>query len=267
MTKKEKLILLLKYPFRIINYGLQNFKEELFQKTVAAKYGIERLPTVDLLELFPDLQEDLKIYSFLEGTSLITDIILLKALARTFQKCSFLEIGSWRGESISNIAEVAEKCTSITLSEKEMKDMGFDKSFVDAHGFFSKNLKNIKVIKHNSQTYDFSVLNEKFDLIFIDGNHTFEGVFSDTKNVFNLRKNKESIIVWHDYGYTTERVRPSVLAAILKGIPKEKHKNLYHVSNTICAIYIEDKVFNTYITKYPSYPNKLFTIDLRAKKI
>ena len=88
------------------------------------------------------------------------------------------------------------------------------------------------------------MLDKKFDLIFVDGEHGFKAVKIDTRNVFALRKDANSNIVWHDYGYDTEDVRFEVLAAILSGIPKKEHSKLYHVSNTMCAVYLENYIGN-----------------------
>lgn len=232
-----------------------------------SKFNIEQLPTINILDLLPGFNEIIDNYTFLNGTSLIIDIMLLKALARTFNHCEYLEIGSWRGESISNVADVAKNCTAITFSEEEMRALNLSEDFIRVHGIFSKNRKNIVTFKNNSQTFDFSKLDKTFDLIFIDGDHSYEGVLKDSRSVFPLRKNKNSIIVWHDYGLNTEQVRSSVLNGILDGIPKEKHHNLFHVSNTLCAIYIEGTQFHLEQTKFPSYPNKKFKIHLEAKNI
>lgn len=267
MIKLDKIKYFLKHPFAVIESGVNAQQEYQFKNALISDYKINQLPTIDLLELFPSFKEELATYSFLDGTSLITDIILLKKMARSYAACNYLEIGSWRGESIKNISEVAAHCTSLTLSPDEMKSMNISKEFVDVHGIFSKNTNNITEILHNSQTFDFNSLNEKFDLIFIDGDHTYQGVLNDTKKTFNLRKDDSSIIVWHDYGFSTESVRHSVLKAILDGIPVEKHKNLYHVSNTMCAVYIENRSFSTYFTKFPTYPNKKFSITIETDKL
>lgn len=267
MKRAEKLKLLFKHPFQIINLGLPGYKEELYRLKIRHTYKIEQLPTIDLCDLFPGFSESLSCYTFLDGTSLVPDIMLLKSLARSFKDCAYLEIGSWRGESLANVYEVTKDCTSITLAEDEMRGMNLSEDFIKVHGIFSKNMKNLKTIKHNSQTYDFDQLNKKFDLIFIDGDHSYEGVLTDTINSFKIRKGRSSIIAWHDYGNSPEKVRHSVLAAILDGVPVEFHKNLYHVSNTLCAVYIENMKFDTSFTKFPTYPNKVFSIRVSAEKI
>jgi hypothetical protein len=267
MKKIEKIRLLLKHPVSVLEKGLNLQRESQFRNSLILDYKIDQLPTIDLLELFSSFEEELTTYSFLEGTSLITDIMLLKKLARSYSACNYLEIGSWRGESIKNISQVAAHCTSITLSPEEMKTININKEFIDVHGVFSKNTKNITEILHNSHTFDFNTLERKFDLIFIDGDHSYEGVLSDTRKTFNLRKDDSSVIVWHDYGFSTETVRHSVLKAILDGIPVEKHKYLYHVSNTMCAVYIEDRNFSCYLTKFPTFPNKKFSVHVKTDKI
>jgi hypothetical protein len=155
----------------------------------------------------------------------------------------------------------------VTLSEEEMKERGAGDDFSKAHGLFTKDLPGLKTIGMDSRKFNFSSLGKKFDLIFIDGDHSYEGVLNDTVKSFPLRKGADSIIVWHDYGNSTEKVRYSVLAAILDGIPKEFHRNLYHVSNTLCAVYMENITLKTYYTSFPTIPDKVFSISLISKRL
>ena len=267
MTVKQALSILFKYPVAVLLDGIRAQREKYHRAQIEAQYGIRQLPTIDLLDLLPGLEGQLNTYSFLDGTSSITDLILLKSLAKTYASCSYLEIGSWRGESIVNVADIAPKCTSVTLSKSEMQQMNLNPEFIRLHGFFSENHPNITTIGHNSHTFDFQSLDQSYDLIFVDGDHGYESVKKDSQSVFPLRRNEGSIIVWHDYGFNPESVRYSVLHGILDGIPREKHQHLYHVSNTMCAIYLEDKNFNTYLPQFPTTPNKVFSIHLTTKRL
>ena len=265
MSKLSKLIkalsLVIKQPSllnKIIDDADVN-KEEIIKK-----YNLpEGLKTVDILDLVPEMNEIVSPYSSVDGGSTPIDLALLKGLARNLKDCNYLEIGTWMGESVSNVASVAEHCVTLNLPDVQMLKMGEDKKYVGLHRFYSKDLPNVNHIQANSQTFDFSSLQQKFDLIFIDGDHHYESVKNDTANAFKLLKDNNSIIVWHDYGNNPSNVRWDVLKGILDGTPAEKRKNLYRVSNTLCAIYInkeiESKVNQAFLT-----PNKYFSISVKA---
>ena len=81
------IILIIKAMFsdlRSFANALYHYCEEAnWKKYVTVKKGFQYgLPTVDLLDLLPDLNEDIKDYTYLDGTSRVTDIIVLKALAK-----------------------------------------------------------------------------------------------------------------------------------------------------------------------------------------
>jgi predicted O-methyltransferase YrrM len=270
MSKLVVLTEFLKRPKKIITNGYQATK--IAEKTVdyeskiKSKYNIERLPSIDISHLIPDLYDQLDIYSFLPNTSMITDLLLLRGLAKRYSKCAYLEIGIHRGESLVAVAGVTSDCTGLTLSAAEMTRMGFPKEVIDVQGLFIKDRKDIKVYEENSLTFDFKSLNKKYDLIFVDGDHEHDSVVKDTQNVFKLLKNEQSIIVWHDYGVTNEIVRHEVLAAILEGTPTEYHKNLYHVSSTMCAVFINGN-FPTFQNLPNLYPNKYYTVSVKMHKM
>lgn len=271
MSKLAILKAFLSDPKGIVTLGysamLQRKKNIPYEKIVKEKFGIDKLPVIDLLDLCPGFHESMDAYSFLKDTSLVSDILMIKALAKKFKECSYLEIGSFRGESIAAIADVARDCTSITLSADEMRAMRFPEGYITSHAVYSKDKRNVTTWHENSQTFDYGKLNgKKFDLIFVDGDHTYNGVVIDTKNVFSLLKNEESIIVWHDYGFSTEEIRHEVMAAILEGTPVHYRKNLYHVSNTMCAIFARGN-YPTSELQPLAIPNKGFRVEVEAYKI
>ena len=146
-----------------------------------------------------------------------------------------------------------------------MKNFGLEE-YVKLQRFFSKNLQNVLHIHHNSLTYDFSQLNRKFDMIFIDGDHSYDAVKKDTENAFKILKDDNSIIVWHDYGRSYNLENWNTIAAMIDGAPEDKRNKIYHISNTICSIFTNQKFF-TGFSKPSDFPNKIFTINLSAKKI
>lgn len=270
MAKLDVISQLLKNPKKIITSGYQVIKREEhtidYKAEIMKKYKIDQLPSIDIAYLLPDLNDHLDVYSFLPNTSLITDLLLLRGLAKRFDNCAYLEIGSHRGESLIAVAGITSDCTGLTLSKAEMTQMGFSEEIIKVQSMFLKDRKDIKVYEENSLTFDFSSLNKKYDMIFVDGDHEHDSVVKDTQTVFNLLKNENSIIVWHDYGETTETVRHEVLSAILEGTPPQYHKNLYHVSSTMCAVFIRGN-FPTFQNKENRYPDKYFTVSVKMNKM
>jgi len=266
MTNKEKIKVLFQLARKIFKNPIslfQVFKDETeFQHYLQKKYGRTQFPTTDLSQFLIQDMAVIDNYTFLEGSSLITDLALLRSLASSFETCNYLEIGTWRGESLLNVASIANNCTSITLSRNDILAMGLPEKYARLQGCLINNQPNIKILHANSRLFDFNSLNQKYDLIYIDGDHSYEGVKSDTKNVFSLLKNDDSIIVWHDYGYNPESPRHSVIAAILDGLPAKEHNHLFHVSNTMCAIYSK-KTLKASNCNFPVTPDKIFEIKIR----
>ena len=269
MNKLAKLFRALGLVIRkpaLLNLVLND--EEVNKKMVIEKYLLSAgLPVVDLLDIVPNFREKIDPFCFLDGGSTPPDLGLLKALAASFPSCEYFEIGTWRGESVANVASVATHCTTLNLPDEEMRKLGMSKDYVQSHRFFSEKLQNVTHLQHNSLTFDFQSLQQKFDLIFIDGDHHYESVRSDTANAFRLLKDERSMIVWHDYSHTpSSGIRWDVVRGILDGAPKEKQAGLYHVSNTLCALYSSQPLVSKQVSLFDP-PNKYFTVTLTTQRI
>ena len=266
MNTVKKLLLAIKMILKtpsIIN--LITNSEIRWEKYLAKKYSNKKqLPIVNIKELIP-VNNSLDIFSFLGGSSLPTDILLLKEICKKFSNCSYFEIGTWRGESVINVAQVAATCYTLNLSKEEIMTMNLSEKYADFHGYFSRNKENIIHLYGNSMTFNFTAINKKFDVIFIDGNHHYDYVKNDTTKVFKYLTHSESIVIWHDYALHPEKIRNDVLAGILDGTPRKFHTNLYHVSNTLCAIYYP-KTLKSSNAIFPVKPDPIFSLKLHIKQ-
>ncbi len=260
----KALGMILKRPY-LLNTVID---EELNRhKYVAAKYSLPQgLPVVDITTLFPDLDVTVSPYAYLDGATLPVDIALLKALAVKYNVNDYFEIGTWRGESAANVATVVANCTTFNLPDEEMYRLGLPDAYIKMHRFFSKDIKNVKHFFGNSHNYDFDAHKQKYDMVFVDGDHHYDALLKDTKTAFDLIKNENSIIVWHDYALEPETVRWSVMAGILDACPAEKRKNIYHISNTLCAVYINEDLKSS-LLKINEKPDKYFEINIKTVKM
>ncbi|MCX6183343.1 MAG: class I SAM-dependent methyltransferase [Bacteroidetes bacterium] len=264
MSKISKLIkgiaALLKQPY-LLNLVLES--SEYHQKIIQKKYPeiAQGLPQISFLDITHKKQISVSPFAFLEGGSLSTDLGLLKILAEKKSNTSYFEIGTWRGESVANVAAVAEKCYTLNLSAEEMQRMGLAQRYIDLHGFYSKNLSNVSHLNGHSHSFDFAPYHKKMDLVFIDGDHHYDSVLKDTQTAFSLLKDDNSIIVWHDYTNGPETIRWEVFRGIWEATPHDKRKHLYKVANTQCAVYYPFSVPSK-IAKYPETPAIEFKVDM-----
>lgn len=215
---------------------------------------------------FSDLPQpfDGEVETFLlEGSSLPTDLALLKTLAQG--RNSYFEIGTWRGESVWNVAKNIEDCTTFNLPKDEINQLGLPAKYAELHGFLSKRNPSIQHLTGNSKSFDFRSLGKKFDLIFIDGDHSYDMVKNDTAKVFESLIHENSVVVWHDYAHSPENIRYEVFRGILDGVPSKMHSQLFHVQNTLCAVFLRGEY---QVSKFesPKTPEQLFTVKISVKE-
>lgn len=268
MSKIKKLFTALGILFRkpyLLNLVINH--EESFQNRVVKNYQLKNgFLQLSILDLFPDFIETVRPYAFLEGGSSPLDLALLKALAKKYTVDSVLEIGTWRGESIANLASVVPHCYTLNIPDEEVYKLLPNREYVTSHRFFSKNLSNVHHVFGHSNAFDFTRLGRQFDMIFIDGDHHYESVKADTISAFKLIDVDKGIIVWHDYTYNPEKIRWEVFQAILDGTPKEKHKNLYHIANTHCAVFIPEELKGVTFIPY-ALPKTVFELTIKAQPL
>ena len=257
----KALTTLIRKPYLLNNVINDNSE---WQRYVLKEHKIQQpLPVVDIAELLDQKEITVKPYAFLDGGCLVTDLALLRALASRIDDCNYFEIGTWRGESVANVASVAKACYSLNLCQKDIKDQGYPDQYQKEYGALSKGYENIIHLRGDSRDYDFAGLNKKFDLVFIDGDHHYDMVRNDSQRVFSHFVHEETIVVWHDYAFNPETVRYEVFAGILDGIPESAHEHLYHVSNSLCAIYSKKPLKSREFTS-PAHPDKIFDINIKV---
>lgn len=110
-----------------------------------------------------------------------------------------LEIGTMVGKTAVNIAHNLPEdghVYTLDLPEQRCKhDLG---KYVRENEDVSH---KITLLCGDSREFDFSPYYDDVDLMFIDGNHTYEYVLSDSENAVRCVRSG-GFIVWHDFDYT-----------------------------------------------------------------
>ncbi|MGE7110287.1 class I SAM-dependent methyltransferase [Lysinibacillus sp. NPDC047702] len=152
-------------------------------------------------------------------------------------------MGTWTGESIAAVVELAGKCYSISLPDDNQAQITTFENYCNKANFsryFSNDKDNIVHFYGNYSEFDYSQLKDKSDLVFIDGDHSYDAIKQDTKNIFELVGYENSIIVWHDLKTIRNQVVQTIYEAIHSVFPQEYAKNLFAVHSNICGVYIPE---------------------------
>lgn len=263
-SKAKKLFraikLIIKNPY-LLNEVLDNEDEHKIQFINETKLE-NGFPEVSFKTL---LERDISVspFAFMDGGSLPTDLALLKILAEKLSAKTYFEIGTWRGESVANVASLVPECYSLNLSDEELLRRNLSQEYVNLHRHFSQENPKIKHLFGDSRSFDFEPYYGKIDLVFVDGDHHYDSVVKDTETAFKL-VSKSGAIVWHDYGNSPESVRYNVARAIWQGCPNDKKNTLRAISNTLCAAYFPFD-FPTSIRAYPGNPGDGFELTLKKR--
>ncbi len=241
--------------------------EDTWRSYVDKQYALSGgLPIIDMEQVVDTSKITVGPMTFLDGGSLPTDMMLLAGLAEGIDDCRYFEIGTWRGESAASVAGRSFSCHTLHLTDEEMKRMDMHERTILSHRLFSDGLVNVVHLRGDSRYYDYESLDHPFDLIFIDGDHHYDFVRSDTQKVFKHLVHERSIVVWHDYGFHPDQVRYEVMAAILDGAGNGRAGRIYHVAHTKCAIYT-GQVYHASPADFPVLPNEYYRVTLERKKL
>lgn len=197
----------MKYPSTLVNPLDINSRNLEF----AGPYEIER---EQLFKLFPGLDShfpSLEVGALIEdGGVSYPDLVMLAAITLWMQPRRVLEIGTYHGWTSHNLAlQLRGDAELVTINLPDGQTPRLNSSGWNAKFFpeektpllfegrsTAKRIKQIKEDTANLSAEDFS---GKFDLIFIDGSHSYPYVENDTKLALSVA-NEQAIIIWHDYG-------------------------------------------------------------------
>lgn len=168
------------------------------------------------------------------------DYALIYTLAKKYHLKKYLEVGTYIGESINILVDICDKCYSLTAPlDAEYSMTRFCKKF-NMPNYSDRLTHHPKIVQFhaNSFTFDFDKIEKDIDLYFIDAEHTYNGVYNDTKKIFKHKK-ENSFVVWHDIKSSMDRERGMTLA--IRDVLGSDFENFYCCDNSSCGIYIPKK--------------------------
>ena len=190
------------------------------------------------------------------------DYAFIRALAMKYKAKKYLEIGTYIGESLKTVTDICDQCYSITAPKGApyaMTNLCKSSNFPD----YTDRLANDSNVTHfycDSTEFDWNQVPRDIDLYFIDGDHSYKGVYCDTKNVF-AHKKEDAIVVWHDFKNANPSVITSEVATAVKDAIGGEFDNVYCVDHNMCGVYLPPKYqedFSLRSCKYTEEPQILY---------
>lgn len=118
------------------------------------------------------------------------------------KKLNILELGSYEGLStvffLTMLKHSNIYCVDPFVDFEENKDKDFNKVYENFKYNTQKFENRIRLSKCTSDNFFEKGINEKFDLIYIDGNHRSDSVYKDSINSFNVL-NKGGLMIFDDF--------------------------------------------------------------------
>ncbi len=216
------------------------YLENVIPDTIISKLE-ER--TIDLGKFLASEKEiQCKEMTYMTGGSRILDYAFLKVVAKKMKCNTYLEIGTYIGESINILTDICERLISVTAEPGSEYSMNGWCKELDVPDYSDRLARDPKIEHYytDSKLFDFSTVGNDIDLYFIDGDHSYAGVRTDTENVFKNRK-RDSIIIWHDFKESSTEFNYDVITGVYDALNEADFEKVYITNNNICGIYIPDK--------------------------
>lgn len=169
------------------------------------------------------------------------DMVYVCGMAGAAGAKRIFEFGTYRGQTTCGLASVCSDAQVYTLNLPPEADPRYA-PFIGMYIGKSPDRDRITQIFCDSTTFDTMPYRGAMDYIFIDGDHSYEGVKNDTEKALELLK-PGGVIVWHDYAAKS----PGVLDYLAEF---SQQRPLFLVRNTCLAVYL-DGVDATAVTLPP----------------
>lgn len=182
----------------LLTLGLGKAEHRKFLYAIPTHFGYQPvpplIPQVSLAEVIPP-NTMFQLYDPVAAGGEVTlqELVCINALIHRTQPQRLLEIGTLGGRTTLNMVantqpdaeiftlDLPATAQSRTGAAQEM----FGRRWTQLYG--------------DSLTFDFSPLYNSLDFVFVDANHTYEYVSSDSLQALKLLRQTGGVIVWHDY--------------------------------------------------------------------
>ncbi len=159
------------------------------------------------------------------------ELLYVSVIAKYLKARNIFEFGTYIGRTSYYLTYASEESIVTTLDlplERASKTGNYLGTYfqgTDREG-------RIRQILCDSREFDTVPFRKKMDFIFVDGDHSYEGVKNETEKAFDMLA-PGGIVIWHDYN-----ARPDV-GIVNYFFEFTKKTPLFHIHNTSLLLYMD----------------------------
>lgn len=182
----------------LLTIGLREARHREFLYKIPTYFGYH--PTKPIIPSIPQteiIRPDtiLTLYDPVQNSGEVTllELVCISALISDTQPQRLLEIGTLGGRTTLNMVANTHPLAEIYTLDLPNTDHHRAESTKELLG------RQWTQLYGDSLTFDFSQLYNSLDFVFIDANHQYEYVRSDSLQAMKMLRNGSGVIIWHDY--------------------------------------------------------------------
>ncbi len=179
---------------------------------------------------------------FEDGTQTTEGLAFLVSLAKALDVQRVLEIGTFTGVTALTLTMNLPSLTidTLDLPAGKLPALSFaqdDRGYLPSaqrRRVFEGESEAERIIQHegDSARFDFSALGKTFDLVYVDGAHSYDYVANDTKAAFHVVSGSVGAIVWDDYSPGWH--------GVVRYLNERTDLGLYRVPGTRLVLWLSD---------------------------
>lgn len=159
------------------------------------------------------------------------ELLYVSVVAKHLQARNIFEFGTYMGRTTYHLTDASEEAFVTTL---DLPPEAGSRTTPYLGNCFkgTERERKIKQILCDSKTFDTTPFRKKMDFIFVDGDHSYEGVKNDTEKAFEMLA-PGGIIMWHDYGASSD------LGLVEFFVEFTKKTSLFRIKKTSLLLYVD----------------------------
>lgn len=158
------------------------------------------------------------------------ELFIVNVLARHRGARNIFEFGTFTGRSTYYFTGATPDTRVITLDLPP----GPGRTIPDVGLYFIKSDREDRITQllTDSRKFDPAPYEKKMDFIFVDGDHSYEGVKNDTEKAFKMLA-PGGVILWHDYGASSD------LGLVRYFVEFTQQTPLFRIKKTSLLLYVD----------------------------